>query len=68
MDFQLELSYLDLEIALNRKLIKKMSHGSRPKGTQRATKYRGRVTVGGKVSIQWRVLFPSGDFHETFFL
>ena len=68
MDFQLELSYLDIKTAFDRKLIKKMSYGSRPKGTQRATKYRRGVTIGGKVSIQWRVLFLSGDFHETFFL
>ena len=37
IDFQLELSYLDLKIAFDRKLIKKMSHGSHPKGTKRAT-------------------------------
>ena len=68
MDFQLELPYLDIKTAFDRKLIKKMSYGSRPKGTERATEYRGGVTVGGKVSIQWRVLFPSDDFHRTFFL
>ena len=68
MDFQLELSYLDIKTAFDRKLIKKMSYGSRQKGTKRAIEYRGGVTVGGKVSIRWRVLFPSGDFFRTFSL